>query len=93
MPSISENFGVAAAEALCSGLRSVVSHGVDIAPALEQLNGGSVCELTVDSLAAALRRELRAPAGRETLKIAARKHFAWADSARRLTALYQEVFA
>jgi glycosyltransferase involved in cell wall biosynthesis len=92
LPSASENFGIAAAEALACGLKCVVSTGVDLAPLVRELDGGSVCEPTAPAVADALRRELGRVVDRETLAARARTRLSWEKNAESLKALYGEVF-
>lgn len=92
LPSISENFGVAAAEALCCGLPTVVSSGVDIADTILKLNGGSVCVTTAESIASAIRSQLQGTLDRKALKLAARQQFSWTRAAIQLETLYGQVF-
>lgn len=55
-PSLHENFGVSAAEALLFGLPCVVSNGVALGDDIETANAGAQCGTTSDSIGAALRR-------------------------------------
>ena len=92
LPSASENFGIAVAEALVCGLRCVVTQGVDLAPLVQKLNGGTVCEPTVEPLVTALRAELpKAASSDRDLAERSRVHFSWHSSARRLRELYGKV--
>lgn len=93
LPSITENFGVAVAEALCSGLPCVVTDGVDIAPVIEELGGGAVSEQDASALIATIHDILRAELDRETLRSLACRHFEWGRIAVILDSLYREVFA
>ena len=92
LPSSSENFGIAVAEALVSGLPVVVTHGVDLAQIVTALDGGQVCDPYASSLRTAMLRVLKSPPDHETLKTKATQHFAWQASATFLTQLYSEVF-
>ncbi len=92
LPSESENFGIAVAEALVSGLRCVVTKGVDIAPAVQALDGGTVCEPTLSSLASSLDVELqRTFHTKSELSERASARFSWVASASRLKTLYSEL--
>ena len=93
LPSESENFGIAVAEALVYGLPVVITKGVDIAPVAEQLQGGYVCDPTVESLRTALAKMLARPADKARLQAEARKVFSWNVTAAKLSTLYHEVFA
>jgi glycosyltransferase involved in cell wall biosynthesis len=93
LPSESENFGISVAEALVNGLRCVVTQGVDLAPTVQALDGGSVCEPSVNALAASLQQELQKPrrAGSE-LSARAQSHFSWSVPAAQLAGLYRDLF-
>lgn len=91
LPSESENFGIAVAEALCSGLRAIVSHNVDLAPTVEKLDGGTVCEATRESLLSSLRQELHLESDRDGLSCSAQLLFSWDIAAQRLENLYKEI--
>ncbi len=93
LPSVSENFGIAAAEAMVAGLRLVVSEGVDLAPVVRTLQAGSICATNDEAaLVQALREQLHAAPDRERLRAEAGRHFAWESSALKLKHLYAEVF-
>jgi glycosyltransferase involved in cell wall biosynthesis len=92
LPSHSENFGIAAAEAMLAGLPCVLSHGVALA---EQAAGAGAAYLTAPdphSLARAIRSILADASGRhETGRRAKRyaaQQFDLATMAERLEALY-----
>ena len=93
MPSVSENFGVAAAEALASGLRTVVTRGVDLAPVVQNLQGGRVCDPDETALSEALSAELGEAHDKATLSQAAQAFFSWDRAATRLEKIYGELFA
>jgi len=92
LPSSSENFGIAVAEALICGLPAVVTSSVDLAPAVTALHGGRVCDATPESLRTALQKVLHDPGDRPALGAAARQRFAWDASAAEISALYAKLF-
>lgn len=94
LPSESENFGISVAEALVNGLRCVVTSGVDLAPTVLALEGGSVCEPNACDLAISLQHEIQRTADLHSeLTARARTNFSWAVPASRLAALYGACFS
>ncbi len=96
LPSASENFGIAVAEALVSGLPVVITPGVDLADTVLNLKGGLVCDENADSLAASLRAilgdvEWSGAGKRDELRAAARAVFSWDANARALASVYAGV--
>jgi glycosyltransferase involved in cell wall biosynthesis len=97
LPSATENFGVAVAEALATGLPAIVSRG---APwdALERAGAGWWIEPTTEALARTLREATamddpaRAEMGRRGREMAERD-FAWEPIAERMLALYEQAAA
>jgi glycosyltransferase involved in cell wall biosynthesis len=95
LPSYSENFGVAAVEALAAGLPVVLTDQVGIAAEVEASQAGLVVPPDVDSLTAALDRLLSDSALRQTLVRNAHQlvdeRFSLDAMTRRLLGLYREV--
>lgn len=58
LPSASENFGVAAAEAMAAGLPVVVSKGVGISDIIAEAGAGLIVEAAVEQIASAIARLL-----------------------------------
>ncbi len=92
LPSSSENFGVAVAEALVNGLPAMVTPGVDLSPVVSELDGGLVCEASAGSLRSGLLQMLKRPEEKKRLRAAAQERFSWTAPASRLAALYAELF-
>lgn len=95
LPSYYENFGIAVAEAMLAGLPVVVSQGVYIWPDIVAGDAGWVCELTVESVASALRESLEQPSLRarkgHQARIYAQEHYRWAAIAQQTLMAYQRV--
>ena len=96
LPSASENFGIAVAEALVSGLPVLVSSGVDLAGAVRDLQGGMICEATLSSLQTGLRAMLQncsrqSEEHRAALRAAATARFSWEQNALALRVLYEDI--
>ena len=73
LPSYSENFGVAAVEALACGLPVVISDQVGIHQEIAAAGAGIVVPTHVDALAEGLARLCADPGGRHTMARAARR--------------------
>ncbi len=61
MPSISENFGMAALEAMAAAVPVVLSPGVGLAATVEEAGAGVVCERTPEAFAGAVAGLLAQP--------------------------------
>ena len=93
LPSSTENFGLALAEALCAGLPCVATQGVDSATAVERLRAGRVCEPTTEAVGDALAAVLQTSWDRERIRNEARSEFDWHQTALQLNSLYQRILA
>lgn len=69
LPSFSENFGIAAAEALSAGLPCVLAEGVAIANEVARAGAGSCVAPTPQALAGALRRIMAEPQTRAAMSV------------------------
>ncbi|MBI5284568.1 MAG: glycosyltransferase [Chloroflexi bacterium] len=96
LPSHSENFGIAVAEALAAGRAVVVSGAVNIAPEIAAAGAGAVSELTPEAFAAEIVALLRDGARRQTLGASGRefaRRYDWSVIGPQLAALYEKVAA
>lgn len=95
LPSFSENFGVAVAEALAAGLPCIVGHGVAIATDVVQANAGVATGTDPKSIANALRRVMANKEAIATMSGNARRlaqeRFSMEAMGVRLKQLYTEI--
>ena len=95
LPSFSENFGIAAAEALMAGLPCVLGHGVAIAGDVAAAGAGLAVEPDAASVAMALRQVLGDEAGRAEMGAAAsalaRERYSAEAMGKNLVRLYSEI--
>jgi glycosyltransferase involved in cell wall biosynthesis len=95
LPSYSENFGIAVAEALAAGLPCVVSSGVAISSEIAEYGAGAVVSTSPESIAVAIINLIgdlsaRRLAAEAALRLA-RERFSMAAMGSRLAALYNEI--
>ncbi len=94
LPSYSENFGVAAAEALAAGVPSVLSERVAIAPEANAAGAAVVVPCEAGALAGALARLLAEPETRARLSDRARlaaERYSLNAAGTRLAELYRSI--
>ncbi|MFY8148224.1 MAG: glycosyltransferase [Prochlorococcaceae cyanobacterium] len=93
LPSASENFGIAAAEALAAGTPVILSPGVAVAEAVTQAGAGVVVQANPEALAGALERALDPPSA--AMVCAARQLavnvYGWGAIAAQLEAHYRDL--
>lgn len=96
LPSHSENFGVAVAEAQAAGRAVVVAPGVNIAPEIARAGAGVVSDLSAEAFARAIVSLLRDDEKRARLGAAGRafaRQYDWANVGPQLAAMYDDVAA
>ena len=91
LPSASENFGIAAAEALMAGTPVLLSPGVALAADVQAAHAGIICEPTVEALAACLEQCLQPPSlpMRQVARQLAAQQFSWGSISRQLIGHYE----
>ncbi len=94
MPSLSENFGISALEAMACGRPVVVSNEVGLADAIRETGAGIVTRGEPEPLAEAIRSVLQNDELRRSLGAAGRRaaaaRFSWAAIAERMEKVYCE---
>src|SRR5258708_7418263 len=92
MPSLSENFGLVAVEAMRRGLPVLVTPEVGMAQIVREAGGGVVVEGEIGAIAQGLESLLRDPQGGRAMGVAGRAHviahYGWGSIAERMEALY-----
>jgi glycosyltransferase involved in cell wall biosynthesis len=95
LPSFSENFGIAVAEAMAAGVPVIVTPGVQIAPDIAQAKAGLVVEGELDALVRAIQELLISPNRRAELgengKRLVSRHYSWNAIATNLTSVYTAI--
>ena len=93
MPSLSENFGIAALEAMACGKAIVVTPEVGLAPTIAAAGAGAVVAGSPEALGPAIRALLADPQRRAAMGAAgkrlAQEQFSWDGIAERVEAVYR----
>lgn len=97
LPSFSENFGIAVAEALLAGLPTIITEGIQLSPDVQQAQAGLVIKSDLYSLRSALETLLRSPEIRKSLGVNAQKlaqaKYHWPTITQNLVQAYKQVIA
>lgn len=95
LPSFSENFGVAVAEAMAAGLPVIVTPGVQISPEIAAAKAGFVVEGEIETLADAIATLLNSPHLRHELgengKRLVSHRYSWKAIAQNLISVYTAI--
>ena len=95
LPSFSENFGIAVAEAMAVGLPVILTPGIQIAPDVAAAEAGLVVEGEVEPLSEAIAQLLQSPNRRQQLgnngKQLVIQQYSWNAIAQNLASVYSSV--
>jgi glycosyltransferase involved in cell wall biosynthesis len=95
LPSYSENFGIAVAEAMAAQLPVIITPGVQIAPEIENAKAGMIIEGERELLTEAIAQLLQKPEFRKQLGENAgklvRERYSWGAIAQELAKAYQAI--
>ncbi len=95
MTSLSENFGIAAFEAMRRGLPVVTTPDVGMSEIVRDIGAGLVVEPSPEGIAAGLESLLADPARSQAMGAIGREHvianYGWPSVARRMEGLYQSI--
>lgn len=93
LPSFSENFGIAAVEAMGAGIPSILTEGVAVGAEAAQANGCVLSNTDPESITSVLEQLMRSPEQRKVVAANghafARKHYSVSRMAEALESLYE----
>jgi glycosyltransferase involved in cell wall biosynthesis len=97
LPSFSENFGIAVAEAMAASLPAIITPGIQISPEIAAANAGLVVEGEVEALANAIAHLLTSPQQRQQMgengKRLVSRRYSWNAIASHLSGVYRSIIA
>ncbi|WP_335169936.1 glycosyltransferase [Nostoc sp.] len=95
LPSFSENFGIAVAEAMAAGLPVIITPGIQISPEVAAAQAGLVVEGTLETLGDAIAQLLKSPNLRQQQSEngiqLVKQQYSWEVIAQNLTSVYHAI--
>jgi glycosyltransferase involved in cell wall biosynthesis len=95
LPSFSENFGIAVAEAMAAGLPVIITPDIQIAPEIAAAKAGVIVVGEIEALASAIAQLLDSPQLRQLMgengKILVSRRYSWIAIASHLSDVYSSI--